>query len=131
MSGVRIVLILTENWTMRPTPDVADLVQFAVEAERAGEPAGLRAARQPGPGYPVAEPARPAQRDRRCHHPRPAGRQRADQPAVSWHRDEYAALGVPFAGRGAITICVKPSQFLDSTAGIGAFGRRLAEKAAA
>ena len=33
---VRIVLILTENWTMRPTPDVADLVQFAVEAERAG-----------------------------------------------------------------------------------------------
>ena len=36
MSGVRIVLILTENWTMRPTPDVADLVQFAVEAERAG-----------------------------------------------------------------------------------------------
>jgi hypothetical protein len=33
---VRIVLILTENWTMRPEPDVADLVTFAVEAERAG-----------------------------------------------------------------------------------------------
>ena len=29
MSRVRIVLILTENWTMRPTPDVADLVMFA------------------------------------------------------------------------------------------------------
>ena len=32
----RLLLILTENWTMRPTPDVADLVRFAVEAERAG-----------------------------------------------------------------------------------------------
>ena len=25
MSRVRIVLILTENWTMRPAPDMADL----------------------------------------------------------------------------------------------------------
>jgi alkanesulfonate monooxygenase SsuD/methylene tetrahydromethanopterin reductase-like flavin-dependent oxidoreductase (luciferase family) len=29
-------LIPTENWTMRPVPDVPDLVRFAVEAERAG-----------------------------------------------------------------------------------------------
>jgi alkanesulfonate monooxygenase SsuD/methylene tetrahydromethanopterin reductase-like flavin-dependent oxidoreductase (luciferase family) len=36
VSRIRIVLILTENWTMRPVPDVAGLVQFAVEAERAG-----------------------------------------------------------------------------------------------
>ena len=36
MSQVKIVLILTENWTMRPVPDVADLVRFAIEAERAG-----------------------------------------------------------------------------------------------
>jgi alkanesulfonate monooxygenase SsuD/methylene tetrahydromethanopterin reductase-like flavin-dependent oxidoreductase (luciferase family) len=36
MTGVRIVLILTENWTIRPTPDVADLVRFTVAAERAG-----------------------------------------------------------------------------------------------
>ena len=36
MSRVRIVLILTENWTMRPAPDVANLVTFAIEAERAG-----------------------------------------------------------------------------------------------
>jgi hypothetical protein len=36
VSRVRIVLILTENWTMRPAPDVADLVTFAIEAERAG-----------------------------------------------------------------------------------------------
>ena len=35
MSAPRIVLILTENWTMRPAPDVADLVTFAIEAERA------------------------------------------------------------------------------------------------
>ena len=75
MTRVKIVLILTENWTMRPVPDVADLVRFAIEAERAGldavmvsehivlgpsadaagapgQPAGLRAARQPGPGDP-------------------------------------------------------------------------------
>lgn len=32
----RLLLILTENWTMRPAPDVGDLVRFAVEAERAG-----------------------------------------------------------------------------------------------
>src|SRR4029077_21255850 len=32
----RLLLILTENWTMRPPPDVGDLVAFAVEAERAG-----------------------------------------------------------------------------------------------
>ena len=36
MSRLKIVLILTENWTMRPVPDVADLVRFAIEAERAG-----------------------------------------------------------------------------------------------
>ena len=36
VSAPRIVLILTENWTMRPAPDVADLETFAIEAERAG-----------------------------------------------------------------------------------------------
>ena len=36
MPPPRILLILTENHTMRPEPDVADLVAFAVEAERAG-----------------------------------------------------------------------------------------------
>ena len=35
------------------------------------------------------------------------------------------------AARGFTTICVKPSQFLDEAAGIGAFCQRLAEKAAA
>ena len=36
MTAPRLLLILTENWTMRPPPDVGDLVAFAVEAERAG-----------------------------------------------------------------------------------------------
>ena len=36
MTPPRLLLILTENWTMRPPPDVGDLVAFAVEAEQAG-----------------------------------------------------------------------------------------------
>jgi probable F420-dependent oxidoreductase len=32
----RLLLILSENQTLRPTPDIGDLVGFAVEAERAG-----------------------------------------------------------------------------------------------
>src|SRR5579859_2154905 len=32
----KLLLILTENHTMRPPPDVGDLVAFAVEAERSG-----------------------------------------------------------------------------------------------
>ena len=36
VTAPRLLLILTENWTMRPPPDVGDLVAFAVEAERAG-----------------------------------------------------------------------------------------------
>lgn len=36
MSGVRLLLVLTENNAMRPPPDVGDLVRFAVTAEQAG-----------------------------------------------------------------------------------------------
>jgi probable F420-dependent oxidoreductase len=36
VTAPRLLLILTENWTMRPEPDVADLVRWAVEAEQAG-----------------------------------------------------------------------------------------------
>ncbi|HLX51545.1 MAG TPA: hypothetical protein VKS82_24725 [Streptosporangiaceae bacterium] len=32
----KLLLVLTENWTLRPAPDMADLVSFAVAAERAG-----------------------------------------------------------------------------------------------
>jgi alkanesulfonate monooxygenase SsuD/methylene tetrahydromethanopterin reductase-like flavin-dependent oxidoreductase (luciferase family) len=42
-----------------------------------------------------------------------------------------AGRGPGELARGFSTICVKPSQFLDETAGIGAFCRSLAEKAAA
>jgi hypothetical protein len=45
--------------------------------------------------------------------------------------DEALAAVPDQVALGFTTICVKRSQFLDETAGIGAFGRRLAEKAAA
>jgi alkanesulfonate monooxygenase SsuD/methylene tetrahydromethanopterin reductase-like flavin-dependent oxidoreductase (luciferase family) len=54
---------------MRPVPDVAGLVTFAIEAERAGLDAVM-----------VSEHV----------------------VLVSWHRDEYDALGVPFGQRGEI-----------------------------
>jgi probable F420-dependent oxidoreductase len=151
MSGVRIVLILTENWTMRPTPDVADLVQFAVEAERAGLDAvmvsehvvlGPSSAEKGLPENP-RDYALPGNQDPATPWPSPlvllsaiaaatswvrlvasalisplrhplasakdlatldrlSGGRLVVQPTVSWHRDEYAALGVPFAERGAI-----------------------------
>jgi probable F420-dependent oxidoreductase len=151
MSRVRIVLILTENWTMRPVPDVAGLVQFAVEAERAGldavmvsehvvlgpsaDAAGLPANPRdyalPGnqdPATPWPSPlvllsaiAAATTRIRLVagalisplRHPlttakdlatldRLSGGRLVVQPTVSWHRDEYDALGVPFGQRGEI-----------------------------
>jgi hypothetical protein len=62
----------------------------------------------------VAEPDRAAQRDRRRH-----------------DLDQALASVPGQLARGFGTICVKPSQFLDETAGISAFCRSLAEKAAA
>jgi len=149
--GPRIVLILTENWTMRPEPDVADLVRFAVEAERAGLdavmvsehvvlgpssgeaglPANPRDYALPGnqdPATPWPSPlvllgaiAAATSRIRLVagalisplRHPlasakdlatldRLSGGRLVVQPTVSWHRDEYDALGVPFGQRGEI-----------------------------
>jgi hypothetical protein len=51
---VKIVLILTENWTMRPVPDVGDLVRWAVEAERAGIDAVINGAVIPVDGAATA-----------------------------------------------------------------------------
>ena len=151
MTRIRIVLILTENWTMRPAPDVADLVTFAVEAERAGldavmvsehvvlgpsaDAAGLPANPRdyalPGnqdPATPWPSPlvllsaiAAVTTRIRLVagalisplRHPlatakdlatldRLSGGRLVVQPTVGWHRDEYAALGVPFGQRGEI-----------------------------
>jgi hypothetical protein len=45
---------------------------------------------------------------------------------------DQALAAVPAQlARGFTTICVKPSQFIDETAGVGAFCRTLATKAAA
>ena len=147
----RILLILTENHTMRPEPDVADLVAFAVEAERAGldgvmvsehvvlgpsadaagRPANPRDYALPGnqdPATPWPSPlvllsaiAAATERIRLVagalisplRHPltlakdlatldRLSGGRLVVQPTVSWHREEYDALGVPFARRGDI-----------------------------
>jgi probable F420-dependent oxidoreductase len=145
----KLLLILTENHTMRPTPDVGDLVTFAVEAERAGidgvmvsehvvlgpsadsagRPANPRDYAMPGnqdPATPWPSPlvllsaiAAATARIRLVagaiisplRHPLALAKDLATLdrlsqgrlvvlPTVSWHRDEYAALGIPFARRG-------------------------------
>jgi probable F420-dependent oxidoreductase len=145
----RLLLILTENHTMRPRPDVGDLVMFAVEAERAGidgvmvsehivlgpsadaagRPANPRDYAMPGnqdPATPWPSPvvllsaiAAATERIRLVagaiisplRHPLALAKDLATLdrlsrgrlvvlPTVSWHRDEYAALGVPFDRRG-------------------------------
>ena len=146
MTPPRLLLILTENWTMRPPPDVGDLVAFAVEAERAGidgvmvsEHIVLGPSANAG-GLPVnprdyalpgnQDPASPwpspvvllsaiaAATDRLrlvagaiispLRHPLAIAKDLATldrlsrgrlvvRPTVSWHRDEYEALGSPSA----------------------------------
>jgi alkanesulfonate monooxygenase SsuD/methylene tetrahydromethanopterin reductase-like flavin-dependent oxidoreductase (luciferase family) len=147
----RLLLILTENHTMRPTPDVADLVRFAVEAERAGidgvmvsehivlgpsanaagQPHNPRDYALPGnqdPATPWPSPlvllsaiAAATTRIRLVagaiisplRHPlalakdlatldRLSGGRLVVLPTVSWHKEEYDALGVPFSRRGEI-----------------------------
>ena len=147
----RLLLILTENWTMRPAPDVGDLVRFAVEAEQAGIdgvmvsehivlgpsadadglPANPRDYALPGnqdPATPWPSPlvllsaiAAATSRIRLVagalisplRHPLASAKELATldrlsggrlvvQPTVSWHRDEFDALGVPFGRRGEI-----------------------------
>jgi len=147
----RLLLILTENHTMRPRPDIDDLVGFAVAAERAGldgvmvsehvvlgpsadaagRPANPRDYALPGnqdPATPWPSPlvllsgiAAATDRIRLVagaiisplRHPLVLAKDLATLdrlsrgrlvvlPTVSWHRDEYDALGVPFDQRGAI-----------------------------
>ncbi|MHB8505512.1 MAG: TIGR03619 family F420-dependent LLM class oxidoreductase [Acidimicrobiales bacterium] len=151
MRQVRLVLILSENWTMVPTPTLGDLVDMAVVAEaagmdavmvsehvvlgrsadEAGRPANPRDYALPGnqdPATPWPAPipllAAVAARTARLRlvagalisplrHPLTAAKELSTldalsggrlvvQPTVSWHRDEYDALGVPFHRRGAI-----------------------------
>ena len=151
MAELRLVLVLTENWTMLPGTDLSGLVQMAREAEDSGfdavmlsehvvfgpdaDAAGLmenpRDWAYPGnqdPSTPwpsslillgaiaavttrlrlVAGAVIPPLR-----HPLLLAKELAtvDQlsqgrliviPTVSWSRDEYEALGVPFGQRGSL-----------------------------
>jgi probable F420-dependent oxidoreductase len=147
----RIILVLTENWTMTPPRDLRALVRIAQEAEDAGVdgvmlsehivmgPSAGSGGRMENPRDYAApgnqDPATPwpdsivlmsaiAAATTRLRligaaiiaplrHPLLLAHQIAAldllsdgrlvvQPTVSWHRDEYEALGVPFEKRGAL-----------------------------
>ena len=149
--GPRLVLVLSENWTMTSPRDLRALVRMAQDAEDAGidgvmlsehivlgpsagargRPANPRDYAAPG----NQDPATPwpdsivlmsaiaaatttlrligAAIIAPLRHPLLLAHQLATldvlsegrlvvQPTVSWHRDEYEALGVPFEHRGAL-----------------------------
>jgi probable F420-dependent oxidoreductase len=147
----RLILVLSENWTMTSPRDLRALVRIAQDAEEAGidgvmlsehivlgpgagalgRPANPRDYAAPGnqdPATPwpdsiVLMSAIAAATTRLrligaaiiapLRHPLLLAHQLATldllsegrlvvQPTVSWHRDEYAALGVPFEHRGAL-----------------------------
>jgi probable F420-dependent oxidoreductase len=147
----RLVLVLTENWTMTPARDLRALVRIAQEAEDAGvdgvmlsehivmgpsagsagpmeNPRDYAAPGNQDPGTPwpdsiVLMSAIAAATSRLrligaaiiapLRHPLLLAHQLAAldllsegrlvvQPTVSWHRDEYDALGVPFEKRGEL-----------------------------
>ena len=151
MSAPRMLLILSENWTLTDGRDLGDLVRWAREAEDAGFDAvmlsehivlGPDAGADGVMGNPRAY-AMPGNQDPRTpwpsslmllsaiasvtsrvrlvasavlaplRHPLLLARELGTldllsggrlvvQPSVSWSRDEYAALGVPFHRRGRI-----------------------------
>src|SRR3954452_22249588 len=147
----RLVLVLSENWTMTPPRDLRALVRLAVEAEDAGfdcvmlsehvvlgpsaDSDGLMAnpreyalpgnqdPAMPWPSSIVLLSAIAAVTTRLrlaaaaiiapLRHPLLLAKELATldllsegrlvvQPTVSWHEQEYDALGVPFHRRGAI-----------------------------
>jgi probable F420-dependent oxidoreductase len=148
---IRLLLILTENNTMRPPPDVTDLVEFARIAEQAGidgimvsehivlgptanangEPANPRDYALPGNQDPATSWPSPlvllsaiaaATTNLRLvagalitplRHPLALAKDLATLdrlsqgrlvvlPTVSWHKDEYDALGIDFHERGTL-----------------------------
>jgi probable F420-dependent oxidoreductase len=150
-SQLKLVLVLTENWTMLPGTDLQGLVRMAREAEEAsfdavmlsehvvlGPDAGAAGVMDnprdwaypgnqdpatPWPSSPVLLGAIAAVTTRLrliagaiippLRHPLLLAKELAtiDQlsqgrlvviPTVSWSRDEYAALGVPFGQRGSL-----------------------------
>ena len=151
MSGIRLVHILSENWTLTPPRDLRALVRMAQEAEDAGFDAVMvseHVVLGPGAGAGGLMPnprdyALPGNQDPAMpwpsslvllsaiaaattrlrlaasaiiaplRHPLLLAKDLATldllsegrlvvQPTVSWHEPEYAALGVPFAARGAL-----------------------------
>ncbi len=147
----RLVLVLSENWTLVSPRDLRALVRMAVEAEQAGidtvmisehvvmgpsagadgimgNPRDYAAPGNQDPATPwpdsivLAGAIAAATSKIRIalaaviaplRHPLLLAKQLATldllaegrlvvQPTVSWHRDEYEALGVPFHQRGAI-----------------------------
>ena len=151
MSGIRLVHILSENWTLTPPRDLRALVRMAQEAEDAGFDAVMVSEHVvfgPGAGAGGLMPnprdyALPGNQDPAMpwpsslvllsaiaaattrlrlaasaiiaplRHPLLLAKDLATldllsegrlvvQPTVSWHEPEYAALGVPFAARGAL-----------------------------
>ncbi len=148
---VRVVMVLSENWTLTPPRDLPALVELAVVAERAGvdtvmlsehvvlgpsagaigrmeNPRDYAAPGNQDPDTPwpdsvvLAAAIASRTRDLRValaaiiaplRHPLLLAKQLATldllaggrlvvQPTVSWAEEEYAALGVAFAERGAI-----------------------------
>jgi probable F420-dependent oxidoreductase len=146
---VRLVLVLSENWTLTSPRDLRALVRVAAEAEDAGIDAVMlsehivlgASAGEAGPMANPREYALPGNQDPRTpwpsslvllsgiaaattrlrlvagavipplRHPLVLARELGSLdllaegrlvvlPTVSWHRDEYEALGVPFGARG-------------------------------
>ena len=151
MSAPKLVLVLSENWTLTPPRDLRALVEMAVVAEEAGFDAvmvsehivlgpsagadgimgnprdyampGNQDPAMPWPSSLVLLSAIAAVTTRlrlaACaviaplRHPLLLARELGTldlvsegrlivQPTVSWHRDEYDALGIPFGKRGAL-----------------------------
>ncbi len=151
MPAPKLILILSENWTLAPPHDLRALVRFAVEAEDAGVDAvmvsehivlGPSSDSEGVPPNP-REYALPGNQDPATpwpnslmllsaiavatsrirliagaviaplRHPLLLAKELATldllsqgrlvvQPTVSWHRDEYQALGIPFERRGEL-----------------------------
>src|SRR5437773_11591293 len=149
MTSPKLILILSENWTLVPPKDLRSLVRMGVDAEDAGfdavmvsehvvlgpssGAAGLpenprdyalpdnQDPRTPWPSSLLLLAAVAAATDRvrlvagavipPLRHPLLLAKELATldllsegrlvvQPTVSWHRDEYEALGVPYRERG-------------------------------
>jgi probable F420-dependent oxidoreductase len=151
MSAPRLILVLSENWTLTPARDLRALVRMAVEAEAAGFDAVMLSehvvlgpsAGEHGRMTNPREYALPGNQDPEMpwpsslmllgaiaaattsirlaaaaiiaplRHPLLLAKELATLdllsegrlvvlPTVSWHRDEYEAIGVPYERRGAL-----------------------------